>query len=182
VRFLDVASDVATNLTAGTTYPLKDSATGWVKEHRRTNIETDFVQKRQFPIDEIQLKSGLRSAIRVPLFAQDEVFGTINLTSSKPNIYGEEAKEVLEQLSAQVAGAIENARLYQLEREQRLQLETRVQSLQSVVGELKSALNSVTVSARLLMETLKDKSPQGIEPIQNILHELHSLESKLEGI
>ncbi|HEX76962.1 MAG TPA: GAF domain-containing sensor histidine kinase [Dehalococcoidia bacterium] len=113
VRFLAVSSEVETELGPGATYPLRDSATGWVKEHRRTNIETDFARERQFPIDDAHLRSGLRSAIRVPLFSKGEVFGTINLTSSKPNAYGEREQDILEQLAAQIAGAIENARAFQ---------------------------------------------------------------------
>jgi signal transduction histidine kinase len=121
VRFLAVASEVETELSTDTTYPLQDSATGWVKEHRRTNIEADFAQERQFPADDTLYRNGLRSAIRVPLFARGEVFGTINLASSKPNVYGEREQEILEQLAAQLAGAIDNARAFQaLQRSQRL--------------------------------------------------------------
>lgn len=115
VRFLAVASTVPTELSTGSSLPLQDSALQWLIRHKQTNIESDFLEKRQFPVDELHLKAGLRSAIRVPLISQGEVFGSINLTSSEPGTFNEWHKEVLEQLSAQVSGAINNARLYQLE-------------------------------------------------------------------
>jgi PAS domain S-box-containing protein len=116
VRFLAVSSTVPTEIDAGKTIPLEGSVLQWLTQHKQTNIENDFLKERRFPVDELHLKSGLRSAIRVPLVAEGEVFGSLNLTSSKPDAYNEWHKEVLEQLSAQVSGAINNARLYQLEK------------------------------------------------------------------
>jgi PAS domain S-box-containing protein len=52
----------------------------------------------------------------VPLITKGEVFGSLNLTDSEPDAYNEWHKVELEQLCAQVAGAIDNARLYQLEK------------------------------------------------------------------
>jgi len=113
VRFMAVSSEVKTELKRGSTYPLSGSATGWVAEHRETLIEADLARERLFPIDETKLKEGLRSSIHVPLFSKGKVFGTLNLSSTRPNAFGEREREILEQLAAQIAGAIENTRLYE---------------------------------------------------------------------
>ncbi|GAJ07815.1 unnamed protein product, partial [marine sediment metagenome] len=114
LRFLAVSSEVPTELGTGVTIPLKKSVAAWVIAHRSTNIENDFAQERQFPVDETHLRDGLRSAIRVPLFYKGEVFGTLNLTSRHPNSYEDKKKRiVLEQIAGQVAVAIKNALLYE---------------------------------------------------------------------
>ena len=114
LRFLAVSSEVPTELGSGVTIPLKKSVAAWVIAHRSTNIENDFTQERQFPVDETHLRDGLRSAIRVPLFYKGEVFGTLNLTSRHPNSYADKKKRiVLEQIAGQVAVAIKNALLYE---------------------------------------------------------------------
>ena len=114
LRFLAVSSEVPTELGSGVTIPLKKSVAAWVIAHRSTNIENDFAQERQFPVDETHLRDGLRSAIRVPLFYKGEVFGTLNLTSRHPNSYADKKKRiVLEQIAGQVAVAIKNALLYE---------------------------------------------------------------------
>ena len=116
VRFLAVSSTMPTEVGKGDAIPLRDSVLQWLTQYKRTNIENDFLKERRFAIDELHLKSGLRSAIRVPLMAEGEVFGSLNLTSSKPDTYNEWHVEVLEQLAAQISGAIDKARLYQLEK------------------------------------------------------------------
>ena len=116
VRFLAVSSALPTEVRTGGAIPLEDSVLQWLIQHKQTNVENDFLRERRFPIDELHLKSGLRSAIRVPLMAAGQVFGSLNLTSSKPDTYNEWHKEVLEQLSAQISGAVDNARLHQLEK------------------------------------------------------------------
>jgi len=112
LRFLAVSSKVPTELDIGTTIPLKKSVAAWVIAHERTNIENDFTQEKQFAVDEIHLRDGLRSAIRVPLISKGEIFGTLNLTSCHPAAYGEKEQKILEQIAGHVAVAVQNAQLY----------------------------------------------------------------------
>lgn len=112
LRFPAVSEEVETELRAGTTYPLADSDTGWVVKHKKTLILPDLTRSRVAAIDEVKLKHGIKSSIHVPLFSEGEVFGSINLSSFRPNAYGEWEQDILEQLAAQVAGAIMNAQLY----------------------------------------------------------------------
>jgi len=112
LRFLAVSSKVPTELDIGTTIPLKKSVAAWVIAHESTNIENDFTQEKQFAVDEIHLRDGLRSAIRVPLISKGEIFGTLNLTSCHPGAYGEKEQKILEQIAGHVAVAVQNAQLY----------------------------------------------------------------------
>ncbi len=143
LRLFAVSGEVETGLGEGDIIPLAGSTTAWVMEHKRSNIETDFTQETQFAIDEKQLlKSGLKSAIRVPLFSKGEVFGTFNLTSRHPNAYGDVEREVLEQLAGQIAAAVENSRLF-------IQISERENELSKAYSELKAAHDLMIQSANL---------------------------------
>ena len=142
LTFFAVSSDVPTELGDGVTIPLKDSVTAWVVENKRTNIETDFVQGAQFPINGKHLESGLRSAIRVPIFSKGEVFGTFNLSSRHPNAYGEQEREILEQVAGQLGVAVENSRLFNKIREREMELSKAYE-------ELKAAHDFMVQSERL---------------------------------
>jgi signal transduction histidine kinase/DNA-binding response OmpR family regulator len=112
LRYFIVDEDVDTELKDGDALPLKDSATWLVLQTKQTIIESDFDKEMKFPIDQIYYESGLRSAIRVPLFSKDEVFATFNLASRRPNVYGEREREILEQIAGPLTAAIENSRLF----------------------------------------------------------------------
>lgn len=184
VRFMAVYSTVDTELTAGSTYPLADSALGWLKEYKITNVEKDFTRERQFPIDDILLKNGLKSAIRVPLLARGEVFGSLDLSNTKPNAYSRKEQIILEHLASLISGAIQSANLYTLEKSQRQQLEEqekqRQQFLSALSHELQTPLTALIASAGLLAEELRKKpeSPQN-RLAQNIIHSASSLQNRL---
>ncbi|MDY6907953.1 MAG: PAS domain S-box protein [Chloroflexota bacterium] len=112
VRFLAVSSEVKTELETGVLVPQGGTAMEWVMEHKRTNIEADFAQEMLFPVDEAHLRSGLRSAIRVPLYSKGQIVGTFNLSSCQPGAYGEREREIVEELAGRIAVAIENNRLF----------------------------------------------------------------------
>jgi signal transduction histidine kinase len=112
LRFLAVSSKVPTELDVGVTIPLKKSVAAWVIAHKCTNIENDFTKERQFAVDGNHVRDGLRSAIRVPLMYKGEIFGTLNLTSCRPDAYGEREQKILEQVAGHVAVAVQNALLY----------------------------------------------------------------------
>jgi len=112
LRYFVVEENVETGLKGGAALPLGDSATGLVVKTKRTLIEPDFEQEMKFPIDHMYYRSGLRSAIRVPLFSEGKVFATFNLASKKPNVFGDREQEILEQVSGSLTAAIENSRLF----------------------------------------------------------------------
>jgi len=142
LRFFAVASDEETELGDGATVPLEDTVTAWVMENKRTNIETDFTQEAQFPINGKHLERGLRSAIRVPIFSKGEVIGTFNLSSRHPNAYGEREKEILEQVAGQLGVAVENSRLF-------IKIREREMELSKAYQELKEAQDFMVESERL---------------------------------
>jgi signal transduction histidine kinase/CheY-like chemotaxis protein len=112
LRVLALSSDVPAEQGKGTIIALKKSSAAWAIAHKSTNIEQDLAQERLFPVDEILLQYGFRSAIRVPLLSQGEVFGTLNLASRRPAAYGEREQKILEQIAGQLAVAIQNALLF----------------------------------------------------------------------
>jgi|GEM_PF-1022290 len=142
LRFFAVASDMETELGDGATMPLEDTVTAWVMENKRTNIETDFTQEAQFPVNGKHLETGLRSAIRVPIFSKGEIIGTFNLSSRHPSAYGEREKEILEQVAGQLGVAVENSRLF-------IKIREREMELSKAYQELKAAQDFMVESERL---------------------------------
>lgn len=187
VRFLAVSSAVETELKRQTTYPLEGSATGWVAKHQKTFIAPDLARERLFPHEDVKLKIGLRSSIYVPLFSKGEVFGSLNLSSFQPNAYGEREQAILEQLAAQIAGVIENARLYSQERAERIALERQAKEgsefIAAISHELKTPLTSIIASGDLLSEEIRgEKQEPQRRLIQNIVNSAHSLQAKLDEL
>ncbi len=163
LRLFAVSSAVETERKAGTTFPLKDSATAWVVQNRMTNIEADLAQERQFPLDETFLREGLRSAIRLPLFSRGEVIGTFNFFSRRPNAYGQREWEILEELAGQIAVAIANDRLYREVKERKEALETAYSELLTsteALDQSKRQLEDAYLKmARTLVLTIEARDP-----------------------
>ncbi len=173
LQFLAVSPTIAAELPPGSTYPLKDTATAWVIEHKRTNIERDFAEERQFPIDDLLLKDGLLSAICVPLFYKGEVFGTLNLSSRRRNAYGRREQEILEQLAAEVAMPIQNTMLYQesKEREERLAIISKLTRIITSSLDIKEVYQTFVTELERVMEV----DWAGVNIINPAKNELHFL-------
>ncbi|MGB8261102.1 MAG: SpoIIE family protein phosphatase [Terracidiphilus sp.] len=71
----------------------------------------------------VEMNPETRSELIVPLFHKGRVIGVLDLEHTRTGFFHEEHERVLTTLAAQVAIAIENARLYQAVRNQELQLE-----------------------------------------------------------
>jgi GAF domain-containing protein len=108
LRFLAVSAAENTEFVEDAVVPLSGTPTEWVVANKKANVETDFAKGMQFPFDDIHFQEGMKSAIRLPLFAKGEVFGTLNFNSSHPNAYGEREQEILEEFTGQIATAIKN--------------------------------------------------------------------------
>ena len=86
------------------------------------------------------------SYVGVPIRARDQVIGFLDVNAAPPNVFGLRDAQRLRSFADQVAIALENARLYQAEREQRALAET----LREVSATLVATLDTDTVLDRIL--------------------------------
>jgi len=89
-----------------------------VREWRFVNVPDVTKDARYLPMNE-----ETRSELVVPLFYKGRIIGVLDLEHTRTHFFTEEHERVLTTLAAQVAIAIENARLYQAVRSQERQLE-----------------------------------------------------------
>jgi sigma-B regulation protein RsbU (phosphoserine phosphatase) len=71
----------------------------------------------------LEMNPETRSEMIVPLFYKGRVIGVLDLEHTRPGFFNDEHERMLTTLAAQVAIAIENARLYQAVKRQERQLE-----------------------------------------------------------
>ncbi len=89
-----------------------------VREWRMVNVP-DVSQDARY----VETNPETRSELIVPLFYKGRIIGVLDLEHTRAGFFNEEHERVLTTLAAQVAIAIENARLYQAMRQQEAQLE-----------------------------------------------------------
>ncbi len=89
-----------------------------VREWRPINVPDVSLDPRY-----IAVNPETRSELIVPLFYKGRIIGVLDLEHTRPNFFNEEHERMLTTLGAQIAIAIENARLYQAVRRQEAQHE-----------------------------------------------------------
>ncbi len=89
-----------------------------VREWRLINVPDVSKETRYIPMNQ-----ETRSELIAPLFYKGRIIGVLDLEHTRPGFFNEEHERMLTTLAAQVAIAIENARLYQAVRRQERQLE-----------------------------------------------------------
>lgn len=89
-----------------------------VREWRAINVPDVEKDPRYLPMNQ-----ETRSELIVPLFYKGRVIGVLDLEHTRTGFFNEEHERMLTTLAAQIAIAIENARLYQAVRAQERQLE-----------------------------------------------------------
>ncbi|GAB4548498.1 MAG: hypothetical protein Kow0063_43450 [Anaerolineae bacterium] len=105
------------------------------------------------PIEKNLLAEGVRSYISVPLVAQDELIGSLNLAAEGPGAWQEEHLDIAREVADSLAVAIQSARLIEAERA-RLMRESTLLSLASVAGstlDLDVVMTTVLDSLRQLI-------------------------------
>ncbi|HZA35109.1 MAG TPA: GAF domain-containing SpoIIE family protein phosphatase [Vicinamibacterales bacterium] len=97
---------------------------------------------------------GTRSELVVPLRRKKRVIGALNLLSSKPGQFTDRDEAILRQFGAHVAVALENARLFDRERQYSATLETLAEIGQEVASilDLNELLERIAVLARRLID------------------------------
>lgn len=89
---------------------------GWTADRGQSVTVNDVENDDRYRcIDSLR---GTRAELTVPLLVGDEPVGVLDVQSDMANAFGPDDLSVLETLGAQIAGAIQRARLYEAERQQ----------------------------------------------------------------
>jgi GAF domain-containing protein/CheY-like chemotaxis protein/anti-sigma regulatory factor (Ser/Thr protein kinase) len=101
-------------------------------------LEEEIAAGAYFPPEVIAQGSGAygQSWVGVPIIVNDNVLGLMALSDMRPNAFGENHLRLLGTLSANTGVAIENARLYEAERQRAAELATVNSVAAAVAGEL----------------------------------------------
>ena len=162
-----------TSPKAGEVYLLGDCGTAWVAERQRTHVENDLTTESQFPIDDIHLKNGIRSMIRLPLLSRTGVFATLNLGSQRPHAFGSIEQAFLERLAIQIAPSGEKIYLSAREKERR-------GLLNAISHEVKTPLTSIVATTKLLSEELNQTDQVPHERLmENLATSAESMQSRV---
>ncbi len=106
--------DGETSLGTGSQVPLE--VFGSMEEFRRGNVHVvkDIQAIAQsIPAMEALQANGVRSYINVPLVAQDELIGSLNLESGQPDAFSSEDVKIAGEVADPLAIAIQQARLFE---------------------------------------------------------------------
>jgi sigma-B regulation protein RsbU (phosphoserine phosphatase) len=96
--------------------PLGRGLVGAAAAERRTIIAPDVQKDPRY----IQVNPETRSELCVPLIYKDKLIGVLDLENTRRNYFNEDNTRTVETLAAQIAIAIENARLYErIQKEER---------------------------------------------------------------
>lgn len=136
----------------GTTYPPRRIPRGTGLSGRVISEgQTLFIHdnwKEEIPAVHFGSPQAVRSILAVPLRKDDQIVGMVSTQSYQPNAFNERHRVLLETLAAQMATAIENARLFEETRQRAAELET--------INRISIALRAVTKQDEMLAIVLEE--------------------------
>lgn len=128
--------------------PLKDCGlTGWVIKNQKTLLIRDM-KTNHLPQKPKVMTRPARSWLGVPLITHDQTIGAISVQSFQPYVYDENHSRLLESMAAQIATALDNARLIE-------QTQSRMQRL-AALHDIDLVINS-SLDLRVTLNILLDQ-------------------------
>jgi formate hydrogenlyase transcriptional activator len=192
-RFYAVVTSSKTPvLNRDTLIPRKDSAVGWVYEHRQIHVRPNLHTEQVFFEDTYYLQEGLGRMINLPLIVQGTCLGTLNIGSVQTGEPDAEDLKFLQLVATQIAFAIDHVRAYerikrlsdQLSRENEyLTEEVRLsRNLGTMVGESPAFQHVITlvkaVAPTNTTVLLLGETGTGKELLARAIHDLSPRQSK----
>ncbi len=140
-----------------TTQQLRDTTerglAGWVIRHRRGVLVPDTSKDERWLMrpDDAMDKSGVKSAICVPLLAREKLVGVLTLVHPKPDVFTSEQFDLMQAIADQAGIAVLNARLYtESQRQARV-----MTALAEGASAMNASLRIEDVFQRILIQTVQ---------------------------
>ena len=126
---------------------------GWVVHNRKGVYVPDTSKDERWLIrpDDAMDKTGVKSAICVPLLAREKMVGVLTLVHPKPNAFAEEQFDLMQAIADQAGIAVLNARLYtESQRQARV-----MTALAEGAAAMNASLRMEDVYQRILIQTMQ---------------------------
>jgi len=135
---------------------------GWAVRSGEPLWVDDMLEERdRLPVEAVQLGDPTRSLVVLPLVVRGKVVGVLSVQSYEPHAFDAGARRLLTGIATQAAIAIENARLYQAEREAR-ELAERLQET--------AVLINSSLDLREVLELILDQLAQVVPYDSGAIH------------
>ncbi len=179
------------NNRIGQQYPLIDQAAIEELQKGQVLIVDDILALTPPPIKQFATTEGIRSTICVPLIAQNELIGSLNLGSDQTNNFGTEHIDIAREVADSLSIAIQQARLYQQIHAHAEELEQRVEErtaeLQSfaysVSHDLRAPLRAIQGFADALLEDYaQDLDLVGIDYAQRVVSAAQRMDTLIQDL
>ena len=141
---------------AGLCQPLRPSWLDGLNQEHTVIVEDSLNIDQPGPLVQSLIAEGIRSYINIPLVAQDEMIGIVNLASDHPGAFNSEHIEVAMEVANQLAVALQQTRLY----EQVASGRTRLEALS------RQLLEAQETERRHLARELHDEIGQSLSMIK----------------
>lgn len=131
----------------------REGITGWVAAHAEPLVVDDVLQDPRYSAGPDAQTINTRSELAVPLVIGQRVVGVLDVQSERIGAFGEEDLFVLKTLGAQIAIAIENARLYEAQQIEAYYLNALLNVAENLADQesLDDALDTVVTLTTILV-------------------------------
>ncbi|MEQ9033476.1 MAG: PAS domain S-box protein, partial [Aggregatilineales bacterium] len=120
---LATTASIPAKLLAGTSHPLEDiSVIERLQQNEVYGVRDLFSASQVSSSDQALIDVGIRSYTRIPLISNQKLIGSINFRSENAEVLSEDQLKIAREVASQLAIAIENARLLEIEQQRTSEL------------------------------------------------------------
>jgi CheY-like chemotaxis protein len=120
---------------------------------------------------------GARSSLTVPLIYQEQVIGTFNVESPRPNAFGEDDLQFAEIFSREIADALHTLELLSAEKRS-----TATQSIEAISREVALPVDEILTAAAAVLDRYIGHDPEMADKLRQILKAARSLKQCIQKV
>jgi CheY-like chemotaxis protein/PAS domain-containing protein len=121
--------------------------------------------------------TGARSSLTVPLVYQDQVIGTFNVESPRPNAFGADDQQFAELFSHEVADALHTLELLSAEKRS-----SATQSVEAISREVGLPVDEILAATTAILDRYIGHDAEMCERLRKILHGARAIKSVIQKV